>query len=111
MSEESEHEEEEVIPPKYMTHDLIKENLSQVGKTYDGNSVAMMTLDLSGKEVCDMCPELSSYKHLRYIDLSGNKLPAIDDLKKIPHVLTLNASSNEITALDPFNHDTAFAFL
>lgn len=50
-AEESEKEEEEVVPPKYMTHELIKENLSQVGKTYDGNSVALMTLNLSGKEV------------------------------------------------------------
>lgn len=58
-----------------------------------------------------MHPELSSYKHLRYIDLSGNKLPAIDDLQKIPHVLTLNASSNEITSMLAFNVNTAFQFL
>ena len=110
-AEESDKEEEEVIPPKYMTHDLIKTNLSQVGKTYDGNSCALLTLNLSGQEVCDMSPELSSYKHLRYIDLSGNKIPEIDDLQKIPHQLTLNASNNELTSLSCFNLADAFQFL
>lgn len=58
-----------------------------------------------------MCAELGSYKHLRYIDLSGNKIPNIDSLAQMPHVLTLNLSGSELTSLEVFNRETAFTFL
>jgi hypothetical protein len=105
MSGSEHEEEEEVIPPKYCTPELIKENLSQVGKTFDGDSYAFLTLNLSGQGVCNLSEEVGGYSHLRFIDLGGNKLPDIDGIKGIPHILTLNVAGSELTSIDLFNSD------
>lgn len=54
--------------------DAIAEGLSQLCKTLDGQEWVMGRLDLSGKGYTELGSALKAYKHLRYLDASGNDL-------------------------------------
>ena len=107
-------EEEEVkieIPPKPCTLEILQSGLSRIGKTYDGNSHAFITLKLINEGLIDLVEEIGGYVHLRHLDLSGNKLPSADQLSSIPYILTLNISGSQLTDLDCFNNADAFTYL
>ena len=54
--------------------DAITAGLSQLCKTLDGQEWVMGRLDLSGKGYTELGSVLKGYKHLRYLDVSGNEL-------------------------------------
>ena len=69
----------------------------------DGSSYSFVNLNLQGKELDLLGENFKYYQHLRYIDLSQNQLKDISDVVYIPHLLTLNASENQIENIDFFN--------
>jgi Leucine-rich repeat (LRR) protein len=104
-------EEEEKHVPIVMTKDNIKAGLSQIGKTFDGSSVSFIKLNLDGKELDVLSDELGNYKHLRYINFSGNHFDNIEILKTLPYILKLELSSNRLSSLDVFSSHDSFHYL
>lgn len=120
MSEEGEgevkpeaEEEEEVEKhiPVILTKENIKAGLSVIGKTFDGASVAYLKLNLSEKELDGLCEELRHYKHLRYANLSMNRLAEINILAEFPYLLKVELTSNRISSLEIFNSPHTFQYL
>ena len=104
-------EEEEVAPPKVCSHDLLKAKMSNIGLTFDASSFAFLTLSLEDEELINLSPELEKYTHLRYINFNGCNLPNIDPLKKMPHLLTITATGNEVKSIEMFRDEELFTFL
>lgn len=96
--EEEEHneEEEEKIPPNPLTEEVIAESLSLLCKTGDGLSHAYVRLDIHEREITDI-EILSSFIHLRYVDVTKNSLKDISSLSALTHMLTLKADENLLT--------------
>lgn len=101
-------QEEEIIPPKVCSPDLLKEKMSNIGLTFDGSSFAFLTLSLEDEELINLSPELEHYTHLRHINFNGCNLPNIDPLKKMPHLLTVTAVGNEIKLMEMFKDEELF---
>jgi len=95
--EHGEEEEEEKIPPNPLTEDIISESLSLLCKTGDGLAHAYVRLDIHERDITDI-EILSSFIHLRYIDVSKNALKDISPLSALTHMLTLKADENLLTS-------------
>ena len=104
-------EEEEVHVPIIMSKDNIRNGLSQIGKTFDGSSVAYIKLDLENKELDEVSEELANYKHLRHINLSGNHFEQITVLSNLPFILKLELKSNKLHSLEIFDNSQTFHYL
>lgn len=76
-----------------MTEEAVGECLSLLCKTGDGLAHAFVRLDIHEREITDISI-LKAFIHLRYIDLSGNKLKDISSLSVLTHLLTLKADNN-----------------
>lgn len=76
-----------------MTEETVGECLSLLCKTGDGLAHAFVRLDIHEREITDISI-LKAFIHLRYIDLSGNKLKDISSLSVLTHLLTLKADNN-----------------
>ena len=103
--------EEEVAPPKVCTPELLKEKMSNIGPTFDGTAFAFLTLDLEDAELINLSPELDNYIHLRFVNFNRCNLGNIDNLKKMPHLLSVQAESNELKAMDMFKDEELFTYL
>lgn len=110
MSEGEEAEVEKHVPVQ-MTPDHIKSGLSQIGKTFDGSSVSFIKLDLENKELDLTSDTLSHYKHLRYVNLSGNHFDQVSVLSTLPYILKLDLRSNRLSSLSLFNDPSTFHYL
>lgn len=116
--EEEEEEAEEKEPPSdgEMGPDLEEDmlDLSNIGKTIDGEGYAFFQLDCVNKEVegkkVGKIDLISEYEHLRQIDMSKNAIRDVTPLGALSFVLTLDLSSNKIDSLEPWGLD-AFAHL
>lgn len=97
QEEHVEEEEEEKVPPNPLTEDIIAESLSLLCKTGDGLSHAYVRLDIHEREVTDISI-LKSFIHLRYVDVSKNRLKDISALSALTHMLTLKADENLLTS-------------
>jgi Leucine-rich repeat (LRR) protein len=80
--------------------DQIVAGVSQVSKTYDGVSYAFTNLVLEEKELEELGESLRSYQHLRVLSLAKNQLKDFSDVIYLPHLLTLNASENQLASID-----------
>jgi Leucine-rich repeat (LRR) protein len=70
-----------------------------------------MKLEVIGQEL-EILPEtLGTYQHLRYINLSDNKLSNVEVLWEIPHILKLELQKNSITSLEVFDRTNVLLFL
>lgn len=107
----SQAEEEEKHIPLQMTKDNIKSGLSQIGKTFDGSSVAYIKLELENKELDIVSDELKNYRHLRYVNLSGNHFDSIQVMSELPYILKLELRGNRINSLEVFNNASNFHYL
>ena len=92
-----------VDPEQLECEKKIKENLSQISKTYDNSSFAYVNLNISEKELKKLYDLLKDYPYLRYINVSKNEIEDIDCIGNIPYLLTLNASNNLIKDMKIFS--------
>lgn len=91
----------EQAPPKIVLKvEQIVAGLSQISKTFDGASYAFTNLVLEEKELEELGDSLRSYNHLRVLSLAKNQFKDISDVQYLPHLLTINASENQIASLD-----------
>ncbi|XP_039766641.1 leucine-rich repeat-containing protein 23 isoform X2 [Ornithorhynchus anatinus] len=86
---------DEFLPPKPITEDILKEGLSLLCKTGNGLAHAYVKLDAKEKELTDITL-LSSYIHLRYVDVSENFLSDLSPLNSLTHLLWLKADKNRL---------------
>jgi Leucine-rich repeat (LRR) protein len=93
--------QEEQAPPKNILKvEQIVGGLSQVSKTYDGASYAFTNLVLDEKEIEELGESLRSYQHIRFLSMQKNQLKDISEILYIPHLLTFNASENQVASIE-----------
>ena len=60
----------------------------------------------------ELGPDIEQYQHLRSISLVKNELTAVHEIAKLPYILTINTSENQIANIDFFGTEKeAFQFL
>ena len=59
----------------------LTEGLSQLCKTLDGLEWVMGRLDVSGKGYTELGQALKAYRHLRFLDASGNELGSAEKME------------------------------
>ncbi|XP_067051350.1 leucine-rich repeat-containing protein 23-like [Acropora muricata] len=92
-NEDDTQKEEERSPENPLTEEMLADSLSLLCKTGDGLAHAYVRLDIHEKELTDVSI-LSSFIHLRYVDVSINQLRDISPLNSLTHMLTLKADRN-----------------
>lgn len=93
LSEDEEGEEDEEFEVNPLTQELAAEALSLLCKIGNGLAHAYVRLDIHGKEITDV-EMLKTFIHLRYVDVSQNKLKDISSVNSLSHMLTLKADKN-----------------
>lgn len=58
-----------------------------------------MNLNIEEKELANLHDIMEKYIHLRYANVSTNKIAELESFAKLPSLLVLNASKNEINSL------------
>ncbi|XP_030043205.1 leucine-rich repeat-containing protein 23 [Microcaecilia unicolor] len=93
--EEEEEEEEKEEPPLSLplTEEILKEGLSLLCKTGNGLAHAYVKLELKDRDLTDI-NLISSYIHLRYVNVAQNHLLDISPLNSLTHLLWLKADQN-----------------
>ena len=91
--------------------ELLHKSLGDVCRTADGTGYAFIRLTCCGKGVTNLPESLQQYIHLRYIDISGNKVRDLTPFSRLPHLLTLNASVNSIEDLSCLSSSEAVPYL
>nr|PIL97204.1 leucine rich repeat-containing protein [Toxoplasma gondii COUG] len=89
-----------------LSGEILNSSISEVARTVDGSGYAFVRLNCSGKNITKIPEEISTYVHLRYIDVSDNHLDDILPLTKLPYVLSLNAARNNITDISCLADET-----
>ncbi|XP_068957552.1 leucine-rich repeat-containing protein 23 [Petaurus breviceps papuanus] len=106
-------EEAEEFIPNPITEDTMKEGLSLLCKTGNGLSHAYVKLEAKDRELTDISL-LSSYIHLRYVDLSGNRLTELSPLNNLTHLLWLKVDYNRLQSAQmselPYLQIASFAY-
>uniref|UniRef100_A0A663F245 Leucine-rich repeat-containing protein 23 n=1 Tax=Aquila chrysaetos chrysaetos TaxID=223781 RepID=A0A663F245_AQUCH len=102
LQEEEEEEEEEqvreaVLAPCPLTEEVVKEGLSLLCKTGNGLAHAYVKLEAKYKGLTDISL-LECFIHLRYVDLSENKLQDLSPLSGLTHLLWLKVDGNLLTS-------------
>ncbi|XP_068699352.1 leucine-rich repeat-containing protein 23-like [Montipora capricornis] len=92
-NEDETQDEEEKPPENPLSEEILADSLALLCKTGDGLAHAYVRLDIHEKELTDISI-LSSFIHLRYVDISINKLRDISPLNSLTHLLTLKADRN-----------------
>lgn len=83
-----------------LTHAILCECLSQIEQAVGEGGLAFTRLDCSGKELTDLGNKVESYKQLRHVTLSQNRLTDISKVTQLPHLLSLQADQNEVASLE-----------
>ncbi|XP_052286707.1 leucine-rich repeat-containing protein 23-like isoform X3 [Dreissena polymorpha] len=97
QEEQEPEEEEEKLPEVPLTEEMMPECLSLLCKTGDGLAHAYVKIDIKERELTNISL-LKSFIHLRYVDVSKNKLKDISPLSALTHMLTLKADENLLTS-------------
>ncbi|XP_063250260.1 leucine-rich repeat-containing protein 23 [Prinia subflava] len=93
---EKEKEEEEPAPCP-LTEEILKEGLSLLSKTGDGLAHAYVKFEAKDKGLTDISL-LERFVHLRYVDLSKNKLKDLAPLSSLTQLLWLKVDENLLTS-------------
>ncbi|KAM6141049.1 leucine-rich repeat-containing protein 23 [Pterocles gutturalis] len=97
LQEEGEEEEEQVPAPRPLTEEVLRESLSLLCKTGNGLAHAYVKLEAKDKGLTDISL-LECFIHLRYVDLSENKLQDLSPLSSLTHLLWLKVDGNLLTS-------------
>nr|XP_013813515.1 PREDICTED: LOW QUALITY PROTEIN: leucine-rich repeat-containing protein 23 [Apteryx mantelli mantelli] len=92
-----EQEEEQVLVPCPLMEENLKEGLSLLCKTGNGLAHAYVKFEAKEKHLTDISL-LQCYIHLRYVDLSENKLQDLSPLSSLTHLLWLKVDGNLLTS-------------
>nr|CAH8823826.1 unnamed protein product [Trichobilharzia regenti] len=91
---------EEEVPKRPLTKEIIAECISLPYRLGYGFSHAYVKFDCSDKNLLDI-ELLRSYIHLRFIMMSNNFITDISPLSEIPNLMYLKADNNQITSAEP----------
>ncbi|KFO87333.1 Leucine-rich repeat-containing protein 23, partial [Buceros rhinoceros silvestris] len=80
-----------------LTEEVLKEGLSLLCKTGNGLAHAFVKFEAKGKNLTDISL-LECFIHLRYVDLSENKLQDLSPLSNLTHLLWLKVDGNLLTS-------------
>ncbi|KAK3519105.1 hypothetical protein QTP70_016333 [Hemibagrus guttatus] len=86
------------VEPCSLTQDVIGQNLSLLCRTGDGLSHAFVRLDLQNRNLADIVV-LSSFVHLRFLDISSNYLTDLSPLATLTELLWLKADFNRVQSV------------
>ncbi|XP_039573904.1 leucine-rich repeat-containing protein 23 [Passer montanus] len=95
--EDEEKKEEEELVPRPLTEADLKEGLSLLCKTGNGLAHAYVKFEAKNKGLTDISL-LESFIHLRYVDLSKNKLKDLAPLSSLTQLLWLKVDGNLLTS-------------
>lgn len=87
---------DEVLESTPLSTEMAGESLSLLCRTGSGMAHAYVRIDIKDKGLTDISI-LKNYKHIRYVDVSGNSLEDIRCLSFLPHLLSLKADHNRLT--------------
>ncbi|XP_047907531.2 leucine-rich repeat-containing protein 23 isoform X1 [Anser cygnoides] len=90
-------EEEQALVPCPLTEEMLKEGLSLLCKTGNGLAHAYVKFEAKYKDLTDISL-LECFIHLRYVDLSENKLQDLSPLSSLTHLLWLKVDGNLLTS-------------
>ncbi len=93
------------------TRELIKSGLTQISKTANGSGYAYVNLSLIEKEIIDLYDLMPNYPHLRYLNISNNKIKDLSGLKSLNYLIFLNASGNQLTDIEFLNERGCLGYL
>ncbi|KAM6144584.1 leucine-rich repeat-containing protein 23 [Phoenicopterus ruber ruber] len=94
----SEQEEEgQALAPCPLTEEVLQEGLSLLCKTGNGLAHAYVKFEAKYKDLTDISL-LECFIHLRYVDLSENKLQDLSPLSSLTHLLWLKVDRNLLTS-------------
>lgn len=79
-----------------LTPELVSSSLSLLCKVGNGLDHAFVKVDLRGRKLTDI-GALSSFKLLRYVDVSENALDSLEPLGSLNELVTLKANHNKLT--------------
>eukprot|EP01116_Phalansterium_solitarium_P005623 TRINITY_DN1743_c0_g1_i2.p1 TRINITY_DN1743_c0_g1~~TRINITY_DN1743_c0_g1_i2.p1 ORF type:complete len:290 (-),score=54.57 TRINITY_DN1743_c0_g1_i2:819-1688(-) len=92
--------EEVVVPvPVPLTAADVAAGLSQLARTSEGISHAFVRLEIKSKDVTEI-DVLENYPHLRFVDISSNKVESIKGLNLLNNLIVVNVSNNALATLD-----------
>jgi hypothetical protein len=84
---------------KQLSKEDIRKGISQLARTADGLSHAYVRFELRDTDTNDL-KELSTYTHLRFIDVSRNAITSLKALQPLEHILALIATDNQLKDVD-----------
>uniref|UniRef100_A0A8C2U1I3 Leucine-rich repeat-containing protein 23 n=1 Tax=Coturnix japonica TaxID=93934 RepID=A0A8C2U1I3_COTJA len=85
------------LVPCPLTEEMLKEGLSLLCKTGNGLAHAYVKFEAKYKDLTDISL-LEGFIHLRYVDLSENKLQDLSPLSNLTHLLWLKVDGNLLTS-------------
>jgi len=94
--EEGEEEDDQEPVECKLTEQMCGDSLALLCKIGNGLSHAYIKMDLHAKSLTDISI-ISAFVHVRYLDLSNNKLDSLSPLSSLTHLLTLKADNNRLT--------------
>ena len=120
--EEKDKEEEQVLdeegnpvpnagPRNPLKPEMLRENLSNLAKTFDGLSYAFTKLDIHEKELDGLGEDINNYNLLREFICTNNKIKDISSLAKMSYMSLIDASINFIKDISFFAEENSFLFL
>lgn len=104
--------EESQIQPQCLTQDHIQEGLSLLCKTGNGLAHAFIKLDLKERGLSDISA-IRNFIHIRFLDLSNNRLTDLSPLAPLTQLLWLKVDDNAIQSFreQPFAQFTYLQWL
>ncbi|POI31798.1 hypothetical protein CIB84_004451, partial [Bambusicola thoracicus] len=97
LSEEEEEEEKQVLLACPLTEEMLKEGLSLLCKIGNGLAHAYVKFEAKYKDLTDISL-IECFIHLRYVDLSENKLQDLSPLSSLTHLLWLKVDRNLLSS-------------
>ncbi|KAI4886396.1 hypothetical protein NFI96_015322, partial [Prochilodus magdalenae] len=110
--QEDETSEQDQIEPCPLTQDIVVQGLSLLCRTGNGLAHAFVKLDLKERRLTDIVL-LSSFVHLRFLDISSNYLTDLSPLAALTQLLWLNGDGNQVQRFkgQPLNQLTYLQWL
>ncbi|KAJ8404651.1 hypothetical protein AAFF_G00335140 [Aldrovandia affinis] len=93
QEEEAMSEHEEQVEPCPLSQEMLADGLSLLCRTGNGLSHAFVKLDLKDRRLTDLAL-LSSFVHLRFLDISSNHLSDLSPLTALTQLLWLKGDGN-----------------